>query len=97
VWRRLTAQAADYPFIGLILSTDGFAPYSGKYSAWPILASICNLNPSLRVDHKHMLTLGIVPGPAKPKSLDPFFEVLLVKELKLLHQGASAATPLPSS
>ena len=92
VWQRLATQANDYPFIGLVLSTDGFAPYSGKYSAWPIIASLCNLNPSLRDEHTHMITLGIVPGPTKPKSLDPFFNVLLMKELQMLHHGAYAAT-----
>jgi len=67
-----------------LLSTDGFGPFSKSYSSWPITAMICNLPPSLRVNE--LLTLGLVPGPHKPKNFRLFME-LIVAEFQWLESG----------
>jgi len=86
VWKSLLRRSNGRPFIGLLCSTDGFGPFTSNYSSWPIMAAICNLPPSIRI--KHLLLLGLVPGPKKPPSIHPFLEIL-VRELAVLENGIS--------
>lgn len=87
-WDRLSRQIArGLPFVGLQLTLDGFAPSSRrKHSCWPIVASVTNLSPSLRVKSCETLLLGLVPGPSK-RDVTPFLKVLLLRELQLLCEG----------
>ena len=90
VWQHLLQLNNHLPFVGLLLSTDGFGPFSKSYSSWPIMAMVCNLPPSLRVNE--LLTLGLVPGPNKPKAFHPFVDII-VKEFQWLQKGMTKARP----
>lgn len=59
--------------IALGLSTDGFAPFNKrKKTAWPLLVFNYNLPPDIRFHAEHLLSLGVIPGPKKPKDADSF-------------------------
>lgn len=62
----------------LMFSTDGFNPYKGSmYSIWPMLLAILNLPASIRYKPKYILMAGLIPGPSKPKSIQPYLEILV--------------------
>jgi hypothetical protein len=76
--------------IALGLSTDGFAPFRHRKStAWPLLIFNFNLPPEIRFHHEHVLCLGIIPGPKKPKDFDLFL-FPMVEELLALAVGVPA-------
>jgi len=85
---------SDPQDIALGLSTDGFAPFNKrKKTAWPLLVFNYNLPPDIRFHSKHLLSLGVIPGPKKPKDADsflwPFFQ-----ELFRLAYGVKALSTL---
>jgi hypothetical protein len=70
--------------IALSLSTDGFCPFrKRKKTCWPIL--IYNYNLSLEIYSwiHHILCVGIIPGPYKPKDFNSFLWPLIEELLKL--------------
>ena len=73
--------------IALSLSTDGFCPFQKhKKTCWPIL--IYNLEIHFWIHH--ILCVGVVPGPHKPKDFDSFLWPL-VEELLKLAAGIKAS------
>jgi hypothetical protein len=70
--------------IALGLSTDGFCPFrKRKKTCWPILIYNYNLPPEIRFWIRHILCVGVVPGPYKPKDFDSFLWPLVEELLKL--------------
>ena len=76
--------------IVLGLSTDGFAPFKRrKHTCWPLIVFNYNLPPEIRFLLQHILCIGVIPGPKKPKDFDSYIW-LLVKELLKLSSGVRA-------
>ena len=76
--------------IALGLSTNGYGIFTrGQATAWPLIISIYNLPPELRVHAEHILALGIIPGPNKPGNVDSFL-IPLHEELFRLAEGVHA-------
>jgi hypothetical protein len=74
----------DHRDIALGLSTDGFCPFRNrKKTCWPILIYNYNLSPEIRFWIRHILCVGVVPGPYKPKDFDSFLWPLVEELLKL--------------
>jgi hypothetical protein len=74
----------DHRDIALGLSTDGFCPFrKRKKTCWPILIYNYNLSPEIRFWMRHILCVGVVPGPYKPKDFDSFLWPLVEELLKL--------------
>lgn len=72
--------------IALGLSTDGFAPFKNrKNTAWPLIIFLYNLPPEIRFHMSNILSLGIIPGPKKPKDADSFLWPLIRELLRLAH------------
>ena len=62
----------------LSLSTDGFCPFKKRIdSIWPLMGCILNLPESIRNHPSNMLIYGLVPGPTKPASMDPYLSILV--------------------
>lgn len=81
---------ADLRDIALGLSTDGFCPFrKRKKTCWPILVYNYNLPPEIRFWIRHILCVGVVPGPNKPKDFDSFLWPA-VEELLQLAMGVKA-------
>ncbi|RXW12674.1 hypothetical protein EST38_g13181 [Candolleomyces aberdarensis] len=89
----------DYSFfqeetdVALGFATDGFAPFKNrKQTCWPILVYNYNLPPDIRFHHEHLICVGVIPGPKKPKDADSFlwpfvFELLeLALGVKTFHK-----------
>ena len=76
--------------VALGLSTDGFAPFKRwKKTAWPLILFNYNLGPEVRNHQKHIISLGVIPGPNKPHDLDSFLYPL-IEELAKLACGVLA-------
>ncbi|KAJ8502508.1 hypothetical protein ONZ45_g11699 [Pleurotus djamor] len=72
------------------LSTDGFAPFRRrKKTCWPLLVYNYNLPPEIRFLLEHVICVGVIPGPKKPKDFDSFAWPL-VQELLQLMIGVKA-------
>lgn len=70
--------------VALGLSTDGFAPFRRRSkTCWPIILFNYNLPPEIRFWLKHILCLGVIPGPHKPKDYDSYFWPALEELLRL--------------
>ena len=76
--------------IALGLSTDGFAPFKKrKHTCWPLIIFNYNLPPEIRFLIRHIICIGVIPGPKKPKDFDSFLWPL-VEELLELMSGVRA-------
>ena len=76
--------------IALGLSTDGFAPFKKrKHTCWPLIIFNYNLPPEIRFLIRHIICIGVIPGPKKPKDFDSFLWPL-VEELLELTSGVRA-------
>jgi hypothetical protein len=74
----------DHRDIALGLSTDGFCPFrKRKKTCWPILIYNYNLSPEIRFWIRHILCVGVIPGPYKPKDFNSFLWPLVEELLKL--------------
>lgn len=51
---------------------------------WPIIVTILNLPRNIRNLPGSMLLMGIIPGRAEPKNMDPYLD-LFVDEIKALN------------
>lgn len=70
--------------VALGLSTDGFAVFKKrKQTAWPLLVFLYNLPPDQRFLIQNILSLGIIPGPNKPKDFDSFLWPFAQEMLRL--------------
>ena len=59
--------------VALGLSTDGFGPFKRcTTTAWPLILFDYNLPPETRFHNKNIISLGVIPGPKKPKDMDSF-------------------------
>ena len=71
------------------LSTDGFAPFKRRrQTAWPLIIFNYNLPPEIRFHLEHIICLGVIPGPSKPKDMCSFLYPLIMELLKL-ERGVS--------
>ena len=76
--------------IVLGLSMDGFAPFKRrKHTCWPLILFNYNLPLEIWFLIQHIICIGVIPGPRKPKDFDSFLW-LLVKELLKLSLGVRA-------
>jgi hypothetical protein len=81
---------SDTHDVVLGLSTDGFSPFKHhKQTAWPLIIFNYNLPPEIRFHLEHILSLGVIPGPNKPKDMDSYLWPL-VQELLHLANGIGA-------
>ncbi|KAF5343759.1 hypothetical protein D9758_015334 [Tetrapyrgos nigripes] len=78
--------------VALGLSTDSFAPFK-KWSktTWPIILVNYNLPPDVHCHLKHILSLGVIPGPTKPHDWDLFLWPLM-EELSVLASDQGVPT-----
>jgi len=82
--------------VALGLALDGFTFYETlgksaqktKYNTWSLILINYNLDPTIRTHRKHVLPLGMVPGPGSPKHIGSFLYCLR-RELIILAQGVS--------
>ncbi|SGZ33510.1 BQ5605_C041g11972 [Microbotryum silenes-dioicae] len=59
------------------LFTDGIQLFNKTQSeCWPIMMINYNLPPEIRYKKKHLMTVGIIPGPKGPKDIDSFLHPL---------------------
>jgi hypothetical protein len=73
--------------IALAFSTDGLQLFKvGKGSVWPLLITIVNLRPDIRVKKQNLIVYGIIPGPNQPKDIHSFLRPM-IDELKRLEIG----------
>ena len=80
----------DMHNIALGLTADSFSPWKKqKYTAWPLLLIIYNLQPEIWNHQKNIIALSVIPGPKKPKDIDSFLYPL-VEELLNLANGVRA-------
>jgi hypothetical protein len=73
--------------IAIGLATDGFSPLrkNKNMTAWPIVLVNYNLPPKLRFRREHVICIGSIPGPNKPKEMDSFLWFLVMELLRLAH------------
>jgi hypothetical protein len=70
--------------VALGLATDGFSPFKNRRAtAWPLILFNYNLPPQLRFLLDHIMCVGVIPGPRKPKDLDSFLWPLICEFLDL--------------
>jgi hypothetical protein len=58
-------------------------------TAWPLIIFLYNLPPEIRFHLENILSLGVIPGPKKPKDIDSFLWPF-VEEILLLGKGVPA-------
>ena len=76
---------SDERDIALGLSLDGFCPFKRRnQTCWPIILFNYNLPPDVRFHLQHILCVGVIPGPQKPKDLDSFAYPLVLELIKFL-------------
>ncbi|KAJ2930473.1 hypothetical protein H1R20_g6626, partial [Candolleomyces eurysporus] len=83
--QRLPHKFFDDPRdIALGFSTDGFCPFKRrKKTCWPLLVYNYNLPPEIRFWVQHIVCIGVIPGPKKPKDFNSFFWPAIEEFLKL--------------
>lgn len=87
----------DWQDIALGLSTDGFGPFKcRKHTCWPLILFNYNLPPDVRFHLENILSLGVIPGPKKPKDFCSFLW-LFVQEMLRLAVGIPAFDVLSGS
>ncbi|KAJ3475772.1 hypothetical protein NLI96_g11613 [Meripilus lineatus] len=75
---------SDPRHMAMGLSSDGFCPFRRrKKTAWPLILFDYNLPPDIRFHLEHILLVGIIPGPKKPKDADLFLWPLVQEFLRL--------------
>ncbi|KAF8830746.1 hypothetical protein HHX47_DHR2001130 [Lentinula edodes] len=80
----------DHRDIALGLSMDGFGPFKRcKHTCWPLILFNYNLPPDICFHLEHILALGVIPGPKKPKDMDSFLWPF-VREMLRLALGISS-------
>ena len=66
--------------ISLSFCTDGMNPFSKEkvvYSMWPIVMTILNLPRNIRNLPGSMCLVGIIPGKAEPRNMDPYLDIIV--------------------
>lgn len=85
---------ADIRDLAIGLSTDGFCPHRRrKTTAWPLIAFLYDLPPDTRFHLDNIISLGVIPGPKKPKDMDSFL-YMFVCEMERLAVGVRAIDSL---
>lgn len=81
--------------IVLTLNVDGVSPFDSVQKSYtPMQCMILNLPENLRHRSPFMLLPALIPGPRKPKHIQPYLS-LLVQELKRLYEeGFDAKDPI---
>jgi hypothetical protein len=70
--------------VALGLSTDGFGPFKRhKHTCWPLIVFNYNLPPDIRFQMENILSLGVIPGPKKPKDPNSFLWPFVREMLRL--------------
>ncbi|KAF7328598.1 hypothetical protein MSAN_02480700 [Mycena sanguinolenta] len=84
--KKMPRYFADWRDIALGASTDGFAPFKRrKQTAWPIIVFLYNLPPEIRFHLEFILSLGVIPGPNKPKDMCSFLYPFVLELWKLAN------------
>ena len=74
--------------IAVSMSIDGFNPYQGsKRSVWPVLFAVLNLPESIRMKYQMLILAAVMPGPNKPKKMQPYLHVVVDELLLLYREG----------
>jgi hypothetical protein len=75
---------SDHRDVALGISTDGFLPFKNcRLTAWPVILFNYNLPPDVRFLLDHIICIGVIPGPKKPRDLDSFLWPLISEFLRL--------------
>ena len=70
--------------VALGLSTDGFVVFKNrKQTAWPLIIFLYNLPPDQQFLIQNILSLGVIPGPNKPKDFNSFLWPFTQEMLRL--------------
>ena len=94
LWTKEIMQLANGVILFLCLSSDGYNPFnSGVYSTAFIALRIMSYRHGFGYKLEHIIHVGIVPGPSKPFSLQPYLDIL-VDDLILLSMGVRCPNPL---
>jgi hypothetical protein len=82
----VATQLGAYIFI-LALACDGFNPWRGvQYTMWFLALRVLNLKIEHSARTDELITIGIIPGPREPKTLQHYANyIVLVKELLMLQ------------
>jgi hypothetical protein len=74
---------------------DAFAPWVDKqsYSITPIMFQVLNLPENLRHKPNYMVLAGIIPGPKKAKSIQPYLAIIVDELLQLYRHGIEYTHP----
>ena len=83
----------DEQDVALGLALDGFTFYETlgksaqktKYNTWALVLINYNLNPTIRTHRKHVIPLGMIPGPGSPKHIGSFLYWLRRELIGLAH------------
>ena len=80
----VATRVGAYIFI-LALACDGFQVWTGvNYTIWFLALRILNLKNDHAASTEDLITIGIIPGPREPKTLQ-FYANRIVKQLLLLQ------------
>jgi len=72
----------------LSLGLDGVQCFKkGEYVVWPIAIKFWNLHPAARTSKEFVLLAGLIPGPSKPKSFEPYLQPLFQEILASDESG----------
>ena len=72
----------------LSLGLDGVQCFKkGEYVVWPIAIKFWNLHPSARTSKEFVLLAGLIPGPSKPRSFEPYLQPLFQEILTSDESG----------
>jgi hypothetical protein len=101
--RDTLAPAADPNFatenngrnIVLSMCADGFQPWTDvqNYSITPFMLMVLNFPENLRHKFQYMHMAGVVPGPRKPKDLQPYLRIVVDELLELYRDGVEYRDP----
>jgi hypothetical protein len=93
LWQKKILQMANGVVLFLVLSSDGYNPFnSGVYSVAFIALRIMSYRKEFGYKLEHIIHVGLVPGPQKPFSLQPYLDIL-VDDLLLLAGGIACPNP----
>jgi hypothetical protein len=81
--------------IVLSMCADGFQPWTEvqNYSITPFMLMVLNFPENLRHKFQYMHMAGVVPGPRKPKDLQPYLRIVVDELLELYRDGVEYRDP----
>ena len=77
----------DIVILASYFFTDGVKLFNqGIFSVWSLLLINLNIPPSERFKEKHLILLGVIPGPNSSKDMNSFLH-LMINKFKVLEEG----------